>query len=1233
VADRLALAALAGADVSTLVRDLEAAAHDPDLAPLAAAAAAALPSASGVRPEITPVGSPRSRAALRLGRKLGTGPAPTAAADGGLREATAALVAEGGSAAGAALTIELDLAEGKAAAVAQSLEKWGGAGGDIAPLLAAGLVAEVAGDVDAARGAYERASAAEIVHEGAARALAALLEPAEIPGLLAEIAASVGEGPRQAILFIEASLRLLRLGAESEAETVLTRATQADPSLPFAHNLIERLARGRGDRDALVDCLRARREASDDPIERAYDFVREALLVSDAEEGAASTTLLEQALQGQPDDVALRELYERMAPELPADRASWREQRASRATGTEATSLALEAALDFERSGDVAAAAKCIKLAADRSAGAPAEGDVLLVPIYAHRYGVAGHGTAELVDALLPLARAAEDPHERREIYERLAELDELGRGDVASGVLWRRTILEEDPSHLPTLRRIETALMRENRVDELEPIALEIARALGVGPEMIAHAALSARLRSRVAWDESLEAVRLAYAHEPRGPWVLRQMAAHARAKGEAALALEVDRQLLARTERPAEIAALAIRAARGATGLGDNDLAVTLLVQASKANPAHLLARLDLANALHARGDAEGAATQLEAAAECAVTPSWKIALDAQAAALWHDEVGDRDRARQAFERVIVADPSHDEAFERLRSIYVAVDARAELAELLERRLDSISDPRERVEMEVMRGRALAQVGEHASAKRALAAALEASPDHVDALGAFAELCVAEEDWTGAEQALIRLARLAAGPDKQIEVYLRLGELYDVHVPNPERAELAYGEILKRKPGHAGARERLVQLFMRQGDYGRAIEEQNVLVASAEQPDDKAQRTVELAGILEAMGDTKKAEATLVAGRKAYPKSSVALEALVALYQRIGQQQAGAMLLDRAVADARRALGTGRFEGYLFATLAVAASLRGKNDAGLVCRAVVESLEGTASDEPVIVQGAGERAGNADLDDLVAPELLSPAFRDLLMRTGSMLDTAIPYDPASIRATPLPPPSASIGEEVRDIAIGYGIHRIEILVSGVLGHVAVAGSAHPPTIVLGQALLTTDQPDVRTYLIHRAMKVIQANAVVFARTAPIDLWPLLAAYLKCFTPGWNPQGVDATRLTNFYGRLSRAVPAGLPHDTGALAAEIIGSIGNRAPTLNTAVNGWGDRCALLALGDPSVALTAIAWAGGHTNAPPPPGKERLTWVGRNAEAREIVLFAVSDAYVDARSRIGIGD
>ena len=61
--------------------------------------------------------------------------------------------------------------------------------------------------------------------------------------------------------------------------------------------------------------------------------------------------------------------------------------------------------------------------------------------------------------------------------------------------------------------------------------------------------------------------------------------------------------------------------------------------------------------------------------------------------------------------------------------------------------------------------------------------------------------------------------------------------------------------------------------------------------------------------------------------------------------------------------------------------------------------------------------------------------------------------------------------------------------------------------------------------------------------------------------------------------------------------------------------------------------MGDLNVALTGIAWAGGHANAPPAAGKDRITWIGRNAEARELIVFSVSDAYADARGQLGFNE
>jgi tetratricopeptide (TPR) repeat protein len=1224
-ADRVALAALAGGGRDAIEPWLDTLLADPDLSAIAASANALVGGDS--EPSLHAVGGARGRASATLGRALAASH-PLAAAEGeiasgvlGLHRAVAGFAdAAPETSLSRALTLELDVADGSGGKIARAISGWR----DDSELerecaLGGALVAEASGEIERAVEELGRVLRVDATCEAAARAATTYAEPEAAAKILAEHAQALEGGSRAAVLLVEAAVRLEAAGDANESDALLRRAVEADPELPLAHHLGERAARARGDREALVEWIRARRDGSPDPAEQAHDLVREALLVSEGDASAASP-LLEAALRARPTDVALREIYERLAPEPPADRASWRAERAAETTGVEAARLWLDAALELERTGDLEGAARAAHQAI-------AAGEALLAPIAAYRMALSGHGTSEIVDQLLPKATETTDATERLELYERLAELDERGRGDAASGMLFRRTILEATPGHLPTLRRVASTLISAGRDEELETVAIDIARTLD-GPESVAHAMLAARLHQRTGtWDETREAVEIAYKHQPRGLWALRQMTAHARARGEFPLAMEAERALIERTNRPSEAATLSIRAAGSALKSGMVEDALAFLAHAINLVPHHIVAHLELAAALEQTKNPAGAAASLEAAAAACASPAERARLLYRAAILWYDQVDDPPHAREALEAVAAIDPSYEDVFPRLQAIYVAAGARAELAALLERRLEAVTDPGERVEMEVLRGRALADVGDAAAAKRALAAALDANPDHVDALSAFGDVSAEEEDWSGAEQAWIRLARLVPEPERQAAIYFRLGDLYDERLPNPERAELAYQEILKHTPGDTKARERLVALYQKTGDSARAIEQQTLLVNAAEAPEAKCERTTQLASIYEAIGDAKKAEATLLQARKTWPKDDVALAALARFYLRNNQAQAANVLLDRAVADARRALGTGRFEPYLFSTIAAVAELRNRPDAARVAKAAVASLDGSDA----ALEGAGVDAADTKLDDLLAPEVLTLVFRDLLKKTGPLLDTAVPYDLTAVRAAPLPPQLAELGDLVHNLAAGYGLPGIQVFTSTVLGSVCLPVSTHPPVLVMGHPLVTSSRDDVKSFLIHRALKVLQANAAAISRTAPIDLWPLLAAYLKAFNSTWVPQGVDQGKLTDFYGRVSRALPKGTDAQVALLAAEVIGSIGNRASTLNTVINGWGNRAGLLAVGDLNVAITGIAWAGGHTNAPPATGKDRMTWIGRNAEARELVVFSVSDAYADARGRLGL--
>src|SRR5690606_13433174 len=152
----------------------------------------------------------------------------------------------------------------------------------------------------------------------------------------------------------------------------------------------------------------------------------------------------------------------------------------------------------------------------------------------------------------------------------------------------------------------------------------------------------------------------------------------------------------------------------------------------------------------------------------------------------------------------------------------------------------------------------------------KSSLESALATRPDHTTALAALADLCAKEGDWSGAEQAYVRLARRIVDPLEQKAIYERLGEVYAVHAPNLPRAEMAFKEVLKRAPGDTAVMAKLVDVYKRMGDVQRAVEMQQEIIRAATDPDARLSGLVELARIHETVGrDPRRSEQVLDSAR----------------------------------------------------------------------------------------------------------------------------------------------------------------------------------------------------------------------------------------------------------------------------------------------------------------------------------------------------------------------------
>lgn len=1207
--ERLALAALASADVGAIEVLVADALGDAEIWPLAAGVASAIaPADLPARAEWL-AGEPEAQARVRLARLI-VAKAPISER----REAVRTLEASGSSLLGAALLSELDLAEGRLGAVAEYIEGLplaADAHAERNRALLAGLLYELAGIPDRAHARYEDAKKADPALEAAMRAaLETSPEPAAFETSLAEAAEDVSDPVQASFLLLEAALRSTAEGDPS----LLERAHELTPDNPFAAWVGE--AESHSDPETRLEWLRRMRNLSEDPIERARLLVREARIVEESDPERAAS-LLSKASQARPSDIALRELLERKSPEPLSDRATYWAARAELATGQDKARFSLLAALEFEMLGDPTSASRQALLAMDA-------GEDQLSPLAWER----SEGPARIADRYLEEARTAEDPVLRREAYERLAHLDEQRRGDSASAALFRRSILEDDPGHLPSLRKLEHQLITEGREAELEPILSKIALALR-DPETSSHAMVAARLRLRASPSASIRDLILA-ASDVDDPslWSLRMLDAVSREEGDHEGALLAAQSLAERTTRPLERATLLLRAAEAALSLEDDAKARELLERSIELEPSHPVALPLLAEVLARLGDTEGAARAYESLAQASRVDAHRLDAHLRAASLYLDRADDKERGKAALEAAAAIDPAHPDVLQRLRELHTDAGDLQALASLLAQRLRAPSAPEERAEIQVERARLFSQMGDLEEAKQALDAALEASPHHAEALRTLVDFSTRDEDWKSVERGLSRLLELATSPEEEANLHAQLGDLHREHLADPVAAEAAYLAVLEREPESLSARERLVEVYGQLGEGAKALELQQYLLDSAAAAEEKKRRTLELAAVHElVMGDPRKAEATLEALRKQFPADREVLGALVSLLERDGRDAAARMLLDRTASDARRALSTGRFEPNLFAVLATVAHLREKPDAAKVAEASLWALEGRALE----ITGGGLDAAEAQFDEWLAPELLTPAFRALLSRTGELLDAAVPFDLHSIRATPLRDEHPELSDEIRALSAGFGL-EIEAFSSPALGHVCVPARSSPAQIVLGMPLVQSSEEAVRRFLILRALKILSAKAAGFARTAPVDLYPLATAYLQSFIPGWEAHGADSDQVAVYAERIAEAKPSRLDDDIPALALEVAGMLGSRASSLNTVVNTFGNRTALLAIGDPMAALFAIAWASGRSNGPPPSGRERITWVGRNAEARDVVVFSVGDAYAKAREKLDLG-
>lgn len=938
---------------------------------------------------------------------------------------------------------------------------------------------------------------------------------------------------------------------------------------------------------------------------------------------ATRPTLLSHAWDLWPKDVALLELRERSG-ELPLDvRAKARETLLSSVSSPRSGNcLRTEAAFFYELAGLPSSAARVAHpreqppplLAACFGRNAPGtEFAGLWRQQNLERAQNAAH-SIERAHHWLQVARLASDAGDWA------AEREAIGRA------------IHLDPQSIEALLSAEALAFKDGEVERIAEVERLLAEALR-SPDQVAHAQLAARFLQLSSGGTSSYAALCACIDDARTPLdVVRRLAYQAPRMGDDELGYRMYAQLLGAVSRPQDKAALLMRCAEIALRLGKAAAALAHLDDAIALAPNWVSALSLRAEVLAGDGYPAAAAEGFERLAAAAESPALRSAAYKRAAEQLLAESGgsasesftvhapgdarnvaDPRRLRVNLERSLEANPDDAEALDLLINVYVQMRLDGELGELFLRRLKTTS-PESRHRLLLKWSEACLTMGSSARAFELVREVLKQQPDNPAALEQLASLT---PDADEREHALLQLIRVSPAPERQASAYKQLGEFYRGQPGQAIRAARCYQEALKRTPDDAETFRALVDAQIGSADLNGAQAAIEAFAGRATTDADKRIVAIAAAALAGAhspeQGETQLLE--LLAER---PFDTTVLGELSQLYVRAGNSDKLERLTEQVREQAERELPSGPHVTQYLSALDALAKLRGDNSAQLLIAAMSSLYHGAPSG----LDARGSRAISRALDALLAPAPLGEPLRTLLARTSDALEEAFPLNIADLNPVPLREARLRASFDMKAKAVG--ITAPELL--SIAGAPYLCMVTHRPArVFLGSGWVEDCPAALQDFVVWRSLKLLQARLGPMAHLTPdaaaLRLDALISAYAD---PGDTLLGADAEP-----NRLRSLLHPLVPKDAtlGPLATASVAELSSTKTEIGDAIALWANRCALLATGDPRLALTAVCLMHGESQTHSP--GELVAAAHRQPNARRLLLSLLEPAFIEAHRSI----
>jgi tetratricopeptide (TPR) repeat protein len=839
-------------------------------------------------------------------------------------------------------------------------------------------------------------------------------------------------------------------------------------------------------------------------------------------------------------------------------------------------------------------------------------------------------------------AEDAGDGKARADAYEVLARVDADMRGDTGSALLAWESAAEADPSRQWVYRQISRAYIVQNRTADLyalrgrqvaslprpsadpdAPVTDDQADAVALGLD---RAALGER--EGVSDDELRAIYQDVVDRDRRQRYALFQLEMLVRRGGSspelAGLELAIADLF---GDDPRSRAAFLTRAGETLSEVGNIEAAIDKFRKADEILPGYVPA---LQGWRHAalRGNlwldvAEAASREAAATTQS----SQRAALYHLAGVVLMDRALAGERAVPVLRKALAAEPSHHDAFVRLRILLDEQGEQEELVRLLEERLVHEEDRVQKIAIH----RAAADLyrnflGDRESAKYNLRAILELEPNDLRAVAALSDIAWEQGAWAEAAEAFVLRARLERDPVVLRNLYYRLGTIYADRLPQPELALQAFQRVLAADPEDPDALERIADLGIATGEWKMALGACERLVKGDQDPDRRVSHLHRVGRIFqEGFGDRQKAERAYRMALDAAPTNDAALTRLVEFYQDAGDLRSVRTHLDRVAMLMRTRLEQHPGDGP--AARVIARAMAARQGAGVigsleVARAAAElarTLGALGPDDPEqqlanqLVPGDVRPLVRTEADDLLFPRAAPPELRQIFAMLGERVAKHVGVDlrPYGVtRGDRLRARENPVATAAQEVADQLGLGEIDVYVSQKQPLVMQAEPTSPVSLVIGAQFARPDALAAVKFAAGAALKIAQAHLAIVARLGGAELSALTVALLRLFVPDFHYLRVDEEQAAAQLNKLRRLIPSGLLTELRPYALGLdLGHFDHEA--FQRAVIAAGLRAGVRASGSLGIGLQILAAQRGLADA------EQLT---RDPLVKELIAFAVSE-------------